>query len=271
MSNEEPEDYDYVTAKLPRKGKDGSDITGDRPGKGGRHRPDGTYSGPVFDISIEDGKPVSRGEHDEAVRERDALSDRNDALNYENHELRMRGREREEERRRQQFEEDWGPLIELLVEKTFEVGAVAWTTWGAPFVKRTGAKIRDRFTGAVAKAAEPKTEKLIIDASTETDIVSHRPQMSDEEAGRRLSRVALLVELLADEMRALDGVEMEGKTLDVDAVTRALGKKSTEGAPLTDEEVAELHAVLVKLDEQPAAAPMQLDQHPPPENPDSNA
>lgn len=259
MSREEPDGYDYVTAKLPRTGKDGRDITGDRIGGGGRHRADGTYSGPVYDISVEDGQPVSRGEHEAALRERDELSVENEALSYENYELRMRRKEREEERRRQQFQEDWGPLIQLGVDYAFAATGAAWKAWGKPFVKRTGQQIADRFKGGLAKTAEPKTERLIIDESAELDHVVNRSKMSGEEAGRRLSRVALLVELLADEMRTLDGVEVDGKTLDADAVARKLIEKSSANESLTDEEVSELQAVLLKLSEQPAASLRYLD------------
>ena len=50
-------DYDYATCKVPRTDKAGKDITGDRIGKGGRHRQDGTYSGPVYDVTIVDSDP----------------------------------------------------------------------------------------------------------------------------------------------------------------------------------------------------------------------
>ncbi len=50
-------DYDYATCKVPRTDKSGKDITGDRIGKGGRHRKDGTYSGPVYDVTIVDNDP----------------------------------------------------------------------------------------------------------------------------------------------------------------------------------------------------------------------
>lgn len=262
MPKDEPDEFDYVTAKLPRTGKDGSDITGDRPGKGGRHRADGTYSGPVFDITIEDGRPVSRGEHDAAVRERNKLSDENDRLGYANYELRTRQQERERARRQQQFEADWGPLIRWAVDNAVDYavdsGAYAWTRWGKPFVKRTGQKIADQFTG-LAKTVEHKAEHLILDESTEVDLVADRPTMSGEEAGRRISRVALLVELLADEMRALDGVEMDGNILDVSAVTRALTQKAATGEPLTEDEVSDLQAALHRLREKPPAPQRHLE------------
>ena len=44
----EERDFDYVVGKLPRKDKDGNDTTGDRIGKGGRHRGDGTYSAVAY-------------------------------------------------------------------------------------------------------------------------------------------------------------------------------------------------------------------------------
>lgn len=49
-------DFDYVVGKLPR--KEGNDTTGDRIGKGGRHRDDGTYSAVVYDLEIVDEKPT---------------------------------------------------------------------------------------------------------------------------------------------------------------------------------------------------------------------
>lgn len=255
MPSKEPDRYDYVTAKLPRTGKDGSDITGDRPGKGGRHRADGTYSGPVFDIEIEDGKPVSRHEHDAALRERDELSAENQRLGYANYELRVQRKERERARRQQEFDDTWGPLIRWALDKTVDYAvdrsAYAWTTWGKPFVKRTSKRIADQFTG-VAKADKSKSERLIIDESTEVDFVSDRPTMRGDEAGRRMIRVALLVELLSNEMRVLDGVEIEGNILDVGAVSRALTEKATAGEPLTEGEVSKLETALLRLSEPPA-------------------
>lgn len=47
-------EFDYVIGKLPRKDKEGKDTTGDKIGKGGRHRKDGTYSSVVEDIQIID-------------------------------------------------------------------------------------------------------------------------------------------------------------------------------------------------------------------------
>ena len=48
----EERDFDYVVGKLPRKDKDGNDTTGDRIGKGGRHRGDGTYSAVAYDLTL---------------------------------------------------------------------------------------------------------------------------------------------------------------------------------------------------------------------------
>jgi hypothetical protein len=262
MPDEEPDGFDYVTAKLPRTGKDGTDITGDRVGGGGRHRANGTYSGPVYDISIEDGHPVSRNEHDAAVRRRDELSEENEALSRANYELRTRRREREDARRRQQFEDDFGPLIRWAVGNTVDYavdrGVYAWTRWGAPFVKRTSQRVSAGLTSRLAKPEEPKTERLIMHESTDVDVVKDLPTMSADEAGRRLSRVALLVELLANEMRALDGVEIGDTSLDVDAVTRKLIEKSSAGGLLTDEETSELEALLLRVREQPPAPPKRL-------------
>ena len=46
--------FDVIIAKLPRQDKEGKDISGDRIGRGGRHREDGTYSGVAYDIQIID-------------------------------------------------------------------------------------------------------------------------------------------------------------------------------------------------------------------------
>ena len=45
----EKRDYDLAIYKVPRKDKNGNDITGDKVGAGGRHREDGTYSGVAYD------------------------------------------------------------------------------------------------------------------------------------------------------------------------------------------------------------------------------
>lgn len=46
--------YDLVVYKVPRRDKNGKDITGDKVGAGGRHRGDGTYSGVAYDPEILD-------------------------------------------------------------------------------------------------------------------------------------------------------------------------------------------------------------------------
>lgn len=45
-------DYDLAICKVPRYDKYGKDITRDKIGIGGRHRDNGTYSGPVYDIKV---------------------------------------------------------------------------------------------------------------------------------------------------------------------------------------------------------------------------
>ena len=48
-------DFDYGICKIPRKDKDGNDISNDRIGREGRHRSNGTYSGLVYDVEVVDG------------------------------------------------------------------------------------------------------------------------------------------------------------------------------------------------------------------------
>lgn len=50
----ERRDYDLAVYKVPRRDKNGNDITGDKVGAGGRHRGDGTYSGVAYDPEILD-------------------------------------------------------------------------------------------------------------------------------------------------------------------------------------------------------------------------
>lgn len=54
----EDRDFDYVVGKLPRKDKDGKDTTGDKIGKGGRHRDDGTFSSMAYDLEVVDKDPT---------------------------------------------------------------------------------------------------------------------------------------------------------------------------------------------------------------------
>lgn len=46
----EDRDYDEIRGKIKRHDKNGNDITGDKLGGGGRHRPDGSISALVYDI-----------------------------------------------------------------------------------------------------------------------------------------------------------------------------------------------------------------------------
>lgn len=51
-------DYDEYRVKVPKQDKEGKDITGDKLGKGGRHRDDGTFSGMAYDFQpLEDDGP----------------------------------------------------------------------------------------------------------------------------------------------------------------------------------------------------------------------
>ena len=57
---EDNKDFDYVVGKLPRKNKDGKDITEDKIGKGGRRRDDGTVSSMVYDLEVVDNNPLEK-------------------------------------------------------------------------------------------------------------------------------------------------------------------------------------------------------------------
>lgn len=55
---EDNRDFDYVIGKLPRKDKDGNDVTRDRMGKGGRHRENGTFSVMPYDLKVVENDPA---------------------------------------------------------------------------------------------------------------------------------------------------------------------------------------------------------------------
>lgn len=52
----EDRDYDEVVGKVPRRDRDGNDVTGDSLSSGGRRRPDGTLSGVAYDLELRDDK-----------------------------------------------------------------------------------------------------------------------------------------------------------------------------------------------------------------------
>lgn len=56
-------DYEEYKVKVPKHDKEGNDITGNKLGKGGRHRDDGTFSGMAYDF-----QPLE-GSNDEKTRE----------------------------------------------------------------------------------------------------------------------------------------------------------------------------------------------------------
>lgn len=56
-------DYEEYKVKVPKRDKEGNDITSDKLGKGGRHRDDGTFSGMAYDF-----QPLE-GSNDEKTRE----------------------------------------------------------------------------------------------------------------------------------------------------------------------------------------------------------
>ena len=66
-------DFDYVVGKLPRRDKDGNDTTGDRIGKGGRHRDDGTYSAVAYDLEVVDEDPTKKAPEPTVIVQREVV------------------------------------------------------------------------------------------------------------------------------------------------------------------------------------------------------
>ncbi len=79
----EERDFDYVVGKLPRRDKDGHDTTGDRIGKGGRHRVDGTYSAVAYDLQVVDKDPTQKAPEPTAIVQRDVVEVEKQPTRYE--------------------------------------------------------------------------------------------------------------------------------------------------------------------------------------------
>lgn len=79
----EERDFDYVVGKLPRKDKDGNDTTGDRIGKGGRHRDDGTYSAVAYDLKVVDENPTKKASEPTVIVQREVVEVEKQPTRYE--------------------------------------------------------------------------------------------------------------------------------------------------------------------------------------------
>ena len=79
----EEKDFDYVVGKLPRRDKDGNDTTGDRIGKGGRHRDDGTYSAVAYDLEVVDEDPTKKAPEPTVIVQREVVEVEKQPTRYE--------------------------------------------------------------------------------------------------------------------------------------------------------------------------------------------
>ena len=79
----EERDFDYVVGKLPRRDKDGNDTTGDRIGKGGRHRDDGTYSAVAYDLEVVDEDPTKKAHEPTVVVQHEVVEVEKHPTRYE--------------------------------------------------------------------------------------------------------------------------------------------------------------------------------------------
>lgn len=79
----EERDFDYVVGKLPRRDKDGNDTTGDRIGKGGRHRDDGTYSAVAYDLEVVDEDPTKKAPEPTVVVQHEVVEVEKHPTRYE--------------------------------------------------------------------------------------------------------------------------------------------------------------------------------------------
>lgn len=79
----EEKDFDYVVGKLPRRDKYGNDTTGDRIGKGGRHRDDGTYSAVAYDLEVVDEDPTKKAPEPTVIVQREVVEVEKQPTRYE--------------------------------------------------------------------------------------------------------------------------------------------------------------------------------------------
>lgn len=78
---ESDKDYDEYKVKVPKKDKNGKDITKDKLGGGGRHREDGTISGMAYDF-----EPLDSNKEEKLQRENEELQQEVDRLKYKEYE-----------------------------------------------------------------------------------------------------------------------------------------------------------------------------------------
>ena len=74
-------DYDEYKVKVPKKDKNGKDITKDKLGGGGRHREDGTISGMAYDF-----EPLDSNKEEKLQRKNEELQQEIDRLKYKEYE-----------------------------------------------------------------------------------------------------------------------------------------------------------------------------------------
>lgn len=191
-------DFDWVRGKVPRRSRDGEDISGDDLGSGGRRRDDGTLSGLVYDL-----------EYDEDDQSEE----------HEGHEPKQGSGEE---------------IIGAAIGAALAVGGALFIKWAAPRVKKFGEEtaipaikkkaedVKRKFTGGKDKEktySDKETSQNEIEAiSTQTvlpdfaelDTVydEYAKNMSNEEIQRHLINIAVHYIALMNELRALSGVRV---------------------------------------------------------------
>lgn len=84
VKKESNKDYDEYKVKVPRKDKNGKDITKDKLGGGGRHREDGTISGMSYDF-----EPLDPNKEEELQRKNEELQQEIVRLKYKEYEREL--------------------------------------------------------------------------------------------------------------------------------------------------------------------------------------
>ena len=84
VKKESNKDYDEYKVKVPKKDKNGKDITKDKLGGGGRHREDGTFSGVAYDF-----EPLDSNKEEKLQRKNEELQQEIVRLKYKEYEREL--------------------------------------------------------------------------------------------------------------------------------------------------------------------------------------
>ncbi|MFF4461204.1 hypothetical protein ACFY13_16820 [Streptomyces mirabilis] len=240
---EDERDFDRVIGKIPKRDKDGHDITGDTLSTGGKRRGDGTLSGMAYDLKILD-------DDDDTATENDSV-------------------------RHRQNKDESGELNRLIAEFILDVGFEVLLAAGPPFIRWLrekafpGVKRWVRKENVVASTTDEghaqATATELITASRpapagcskaiDVALEDHRTNMSSEEAQTHLAEMLAAAAFIAGKMRLLSNSRIE-EDPDFPGLKSAMEKLTTQ--QVTDSVNRMLEANPSLLEEEASAEFMRI-------------